>query len=228
MAKKAILPLQTPVGDLNWMFIHGEGRETDNGDFRYSGSVYFEKETAEVKAFIKKLLDFWEKEKPSGAKKPKSFGVYNEIKVEDDEAPEGTRLSQKAYGKGLDEGEEFTGRVIVSAWTGTTMPDGKAKTVSVFNAKAVQVSLGDKLIGAGSRGALKVAAGVYDNGSNKGLSLYLNAVIISKFVEYTATDAVESIDDGEGWTGEDLNEEGVEALPEETSTGEEQTAEVTL
>ena len=210
-SKKPMLKIQTPVGDLNWMFITGEGKEDLNGNPRYSASVYYDKDDAQLKAFIKKLEAFWEENKPKGSRKAKSMGVYTEVKVPDAEAVDGFKVSQVSYTKPLEDDMEPTGRIVVSAWTGVSMPDGKPKHVKTYNAKAAEVSLGDKVIGPGSRGALTVACGVYDNGANKGLSLYLNGVVISKFVELQAGDAAEAIDDEDGWTGEDLNEDG--AMP---------------
>jgi len=215
MAKKPVVQIQTPVGDFNWMFISGEGRENDNGQMRYSASVYFESMTPKLKDFISKLDAFWAENKPKGARKPKSNGVYQEIKLVDDTQPEGFRLSQKGYGAPLDEDEEATGRFIISAWTGVEMPDGKKKHVLTFNAKGTKVDLGERKLGNGSRGALKVAGGIYENGTNKGISLYLNGVIISKFVEYVGETTVEAIDEDEdedAWDGSELNEAGMEPI----------------
>lgn len=232
MAKKPMLKIQTPVGDLNWMFISGEGKEDLNGNARYSASVYFDEETPKVKQFIDKLKAFWEEHKPKGARKPKSMGVYYEIKVPDPENDDGFKLSQKSITAPLEEDEEKTGRIIVQAWTGTTMPDGKPKKVKTFNAKGTEVDIGDKVIGPGSRGAIAGACGVYENGSNKGISFYLNGVVIAKFVELQAADRVEAIDDevdeDEAFTGAELNDEGAMPVADNADEAPKQKAKVKL
>jgi hypothetical protein len=212
MAKKPILAIKTPVGDLNWVFITGDGKEDLNGNARYSASVYFNN-AAEAEPFKKELLAFWEANKPKGSTKAKSIGVYQEVKV----LGEVGKLSQKSVTQVLDP-EEFapTGRIIVSAWTGTTMPDGKSKKVKTYNAKGAEVALGERVIGPGSRGRLAVAAQVYENGPNKGLSLYLNGIQLTKFVELTGGVDFEEVDE-DGWTGDDLNDDGMGAIDEPTA-----------
>lgn len=203
---KASLKAQTPVGDLNWMFITGEGKADLNGNLRYSASVYFDTE-AQAKPLIDKLMAFWEENKPKDARKPKSIGVYHEVKM-----PDG-KLSQTSYTQPYDKDEMTpTGRIVVSAWTGTTYADGKQTKVKTFNAKGAEVALGDKIIGPGSRGALSISAGIYSNGPNMGITLYLNGVVISKFAEFSGGAVIEAIDDEDGWTGADLSDDGIEPI----------------
>lgn len=211
MAKKPTLSLNTPVGDLNWVFITGEGKEDLNGNMRYSASVYFPDHES-VKAFEKELMTFWEENKPKGARKPKSIGIYQEVKVLGEETE---KFSQKSITQPIDK-EEFepTGRYVIQAWTGTTLPDGKPKKVKTYNAKGAEVQLGDKVIGEGSRGRLATAAQVYENGANIGLTLYLNGIQLTKFVEFTGSGPSfgEATDEDGGWTGDDLNDDGLGAV----------------
>lgn len=206
MAKPS-LKAQTPAGDLNWVFITGEGKADLNGNLRYSASVYFDSE-ASAKPFIDKLMAFWDDNKPKDARKPKSIGVYHEVKMKAD-----GKLSQTSYTQPYDKDEmEATGRIVVSAWTGTTYADNKQTKVKTFNAKGAEVSLGERIIGPGSRGALSVSAGIYSNGPNMGVTLYLNGIVISKFVEFTGSAAIEAIEDEDGWTGADLSDDGIEPI----------------
>lgn len=208
---KPTLSLNTPVGNLNWIFISGEGKEDLNGNLRYSASVYFSSRD-EIKGLEAELNKFWEDNKPKSARKPKSMGVYHELKSKSDD-----KITQKSVTIPYDT-EEFepTGRFVVSAWTGTTNKDGSHKVVKTYNAKGAQVALGSKVIGEGSRGRLGVAAQVYENGPNIGLTLYLNGIQLTKFVEFTGGGSFDAVDE-DGWTGDDLNDDGMGGVADATS-----------
>lgn len=54
---------------------------------------------------------------------------------------------------------------------------------------------------------------IYENGPNIGVTLYLNGVQITKFVEYAEDAGFDAVEDEEGgWTGEDLNDAGFESV----------------
>jgi hypothetical protein len=205
---KPTLKVNTPVGDLNWVYILGEGKEDLNGNKRYSASVYFNSE-AEAEPLKAALMDFWKDNKPKGATKPKSIGMYYEV----ESLVEPSKISQKSVTQPIDT-EEFkaTGRIIVNAWTGITLPDGKAKVVKTYNAKGAEVALGDKIIGPGSRGRLAIAGQVYESGANRGISLYLNGIQLTKFVELSGGSSFDAVDEEDGWTGDDLNDDGMGAV----------------
>lgn len=207
---KPTLKLNTPVSDLNWVFITGDGKEDLNGNPKYSASVYFDAED-DVKAFEEQVMEFWKEHKPKSARKPKAIGIYRECEV----VGEDGKLTAKSITQPIDV-DEFkpTGRIIITAKTGTTWPDGKPVVVKTYNAKGAEVALGDRVIGPGSRGRLGVTLGIYENGANVGVSIYLNSIQITKFVELQSDAGFDAVDE-DGWTGDDLNEDGIGAVAAE-------------
>jgi len=181
--------LVTPVGDLMWVFITGNGKKDLNDKDRFVASVSLPEDSAQAQRITAEVDAFWEANKPKGSKKAKSTG----IRIEEDK-----------------EGNP-TGNILVNFWTGTSFPDGKAKVIKTMNSRGAEVSLGDKKIGNGSRGAISGVMDIYVNGPNKGVTLYLNAIQITKFVEYAADAGFEAQEDEGGFTGEDLNDAGFEA-----------------
>lgn len=184
--------LITPIGELKWVFIDGEGKEDLNGNPRYVASLCLETSSdAEVK--LKGVIDgYWDENKPKG-RKCKSKGYYAETANKTDDNPEG----------------EETGNTVFQFWTGTKFPDGKPKLVKVYNAKGNEASLGGKRIGNGSIGAISGAMGIYDNGpAATGVTLYLNAVQIKKLEEFSDDAGFGAVDDGDGWSGESSDFEG--------------------
>lgn len=197
MAKRPTKALNTPKGELNWVFITGEGKEDLNGNPRYSAAIYFEENSADLKKFQAEIMSYWEEHKPKTAKKPKSIGIYLELKEKDSDK---TTVSSVTQPFDTDEYVK-TGRVCVQAWTGVTNHDGSPKRIKTYNAKGSEVSLGSKSIGNGSIGRLGLTAGIYENGANVGVTLYLNGIQLTKFVEYTAGSSFEADDDEDGFTG---------------------------
>lgn len=219
MAKPS-LKINTPVGNLDWVFINGNVKQDLNGNDRYSASLTLPEDSAEAKQFIAALEDFWKENKPKTARKAKSIGVYYRVKDLVKSAELGTdKFTQVSITAPYDESEfQKTGEIIVNAWTGITWPDGKEKVITTLNAKGAKVALGDKKIGPGSIGRLGVAAGIYENGANVGVTLYLNAIQLAKFVAYEGGDeTMGDIDGGDGWTGDDLNDAGMGGISEAVS-----------
>jgi len=186
--------IQSPVGDLEWVFITGKGKKDLNDNDRFVASVVLDEDSDACKAFMEKIENFWEENKPKGSKDPKSLGFKI---LEDDEG-------------------NSTGRVSFNFWTGTVFPDGSAKVVKTFNAKGAEVSLGNKKIGNGSRGRIGGAMGIYDNGkAARGVTLYLNSIQLSKFKEFTGGDNFDAIDEDEDDAFEGVDDMG--AIPDESS-----------
>lgn len=219
MAKSNIVQINSPKGELRWVFITGEGKEDLNGNSRYSASVYFDAKNADLKTFQAKVEAFWEENKPKGAKKAKSLGIYRELK---ENATDKTTVVSITQPYDKDEYTE-TGMVCISGWTGTKNKDQSPKKVKTYNAKGSEVSLGSKLIGNGSIGRLGLAMGVYENGPNAGVTLYLNGVQLTKFVEFSSgANFEEDEDDEDGFSG---IEEDFDSIPQ--SAQEEEAAKPT-
>jgi len=177
--------ITTPVGDLQWMFIDGEGREDLNGNKKYTANIVLDKDTAQT--VIDKLEEFWNDNKPKGAKKPKSMG-YKPEKKDDKE----------------------TGNFSFIFKTNPTYADGTDKEIAIYNAKANKISLGGKKIGNGSKGAISGSMGVYSApGNQHGVTLYLDAVQLTKFVEFSEGADFGVQEDG-GFEGVDTSVEGFE------------------
>lgn len=193
----------TPKGELRWVNITGEGKENMSGKLQYVASVVCDPKEPTTEAFIAKIKDFWEENKPAGRKVPKSNGMYfaNPLKGDDGEV-----LKDDADKTVYDE----NGPVMFAFHTGTTFPDGSVKKVKTFNAKAKEVSLGDIRIGNGSIGYISGAMGIYENKDSKGkildagVTLYLDSIQIVKLVEFTQESGFEADDsEEEGWTGDE-------------------------
>ena len=167
--------IQTPVGDLEWIFITGQGKKDPKGNSRFTASVVYNTKSQQCKDAIALIKAFWDENKPGQAKKPKSLG-YRELE---------------------DEAGNKTGRTSFNFWTGITFQDGTDKKVQVFNAKGAEVSLGSKRVGNGSVGRIKGAMGIYKvkEMNDWGVTLYLNGVQLQKFVEFTGGVAFDEMDD---------------------------------
>lgn len=193
MAEKLV----TPLGELNWVFINGTTKKDLNDNDRYVASVYFHKDTEEFKEVQAKIEAFWEENKPKGAKL-KSNGIKVVQEKDDDEYVDTDMMS-------------------INFWTGPTFPDGKDKHIRTFNARGSEVSLGNKKIGNGSIGSISGAMAIYDNGpAARGVTLYLNAIQLKKFVEFEGGDAGfnDLGEDEDDFTGVESEFEGV-GEPEE-------------
>lgn len=215
MAKYATEVIQTPVSDLEWVIISGEGKENLNGDMQYQASLVLDVENNEKhSAFKKQIDDFWAANKPQGFKgdEPDSNGLYPHKVPTGEKDEDGDNLY------------ETTGKLILATKTKTTFADGNEKKIKVFNSKGAEVNLGDKKIANGSRGRLGCVMAIYATTDksgkkiiNAGVTFYLNSVQLSKFVEYAGAgfDALED-EDGEEFESVD---DGMAALTEEeTST----------
>jgi len=183
----------TPVGDLKWVFITGRGKKDLNDNDRYVASVAFKNDSPELEKVSQLIETFWEENKPKGKNKYKSNGIKEEF----------------------DKEGKSTGYTLVNFWTGISFPDGSPKVIKTMNAKGAEVALGAKKIGNGSRGAVSGAMAIYQNGPNVGVTLYLNAIQLTKFVEFSSDAGFDVQEDEDGWTGEDLNEGGFEAQADE-------------
>lgn len=197
MSKITTVPVKTPKGDLEWIIISGEGRPNKTGKLMYKASVVCEPDAPGVAEFKKTIDDFWKENRPKGAK----LNGFNTI---------GYRNHSVKSSEVDEDGDaiyEETGKIEFYFSTGTTWPDGSQKQIKVYNSKGREVNLGDKKVGNGSQGRISGNMAIYDVAGNQGVNLYLNSVMITKFVEYVdGDDWSDCAEDGEGWTGEDENE----------------------
>jgi hypothetical protein len=203
---------KSPKGLLEWVTITGEGKENMSGKMQYVANVVVEADDP----VVQKIKDYWEANKPAGFKKDaKSLGIYPHMVPTDQKDEEGKTIYEE------------DGKLYLAFKTGTTFPDGKHKKVQVYNAKAKKVELPEgTMIGNGTIGIIAGAMGIYVSKTPKGaitaagVTLYLDAIQITKLVEYSA-DAGFAAEDEDGWSGDEgWDGEGVtdEASAEESSS----------
>ena len=200
----ALQQVISPKGELEWVFIDGEGKEDLQGNHKYSVTLVLDPDNNEEhQAFIDKIEAFWEDNKPKGFRKEaKSMGFYPH-KEKTDETDEN---GEPIYAE--------TGKTIVVFKTGTAYRDGKPKVVKIFNAKANEVQLGDKKIGNGTVAKVGGAIAIYTVESkgkvmDAGVTCYLDRLQIFKLEEYVAGAGFEADESEEdGWTGDEDSFEG--------------------
>ena len=182
---KTLQVIDSPIGELEWVFIDGDGKPDLQGVPKYQVDLVLEPEVAE--AFREKVMSFWEENKPKGAKEPKSTGLYPH-KVKDEKAS--SEAGENVY--------TDTGKTVVRFKTNTQYQNGDPKVVKVFNSKGSEISLMGKKIGNGSRGRVNGAMDIYNVPSGKGVTFYLNGVQLSKFVEFTGGVNFDELEDPDG------------------------------
>ena len=187
----------SPKGELEWVNIVGEGKENMSGKMQYVASVVLDGDAAE--SFKDAIDAFWEENKPKGFKKAaKSTGYYLHTVKTDETDDEGKPIYEE------------DGKTLFQFKTGTTYNDGKTKVIRTYNSKAKEVQLGEVKIGNGSIGQVSGAMGTYTNTTpngktvvDAGVTLYLDAIKISKLVEFTQDAGFEADEDEDGFTGAD-------------------------
>jgi len=194
--------IDSPIGTFEWAHITGQGKPDLQGLPKFSIDVVLTPEQAEP--FKVLVNEFWEANKPKGAKKPKSLGYYPHT-VKDVEATK--EAGENVYTE--------TGNTVVRFKTGVTYQSGDPKVVKIFNSKGNEVSLQGKKIGNGSRGRVNGIMAIYTNAANHGVTFYLNSVQISKFVEYSGV-SFDAIEDEEGGDFEGIDTV-MEPVAEETA-----------
>jgi hypothetical protein len=200
------------ASELRWVFIDQPGKEGPKGDngepgkFRLVADLVAKTDSDGCKALMKFIDDFLKENKPKGMK-VKSRGYY---------------VIQEKTG-GLDEDGvsimRDTDETSFSFWTGTHWADGKPVVVDIYNSKGKKVSLGGKKIGNGSQGSISGSIDVYSHSGACGVSLYLNAIQLTKFEEYTTDAGFEAMDeDDDAFDGVENDFEGTVAEEAEVNT----------
>ncbi len=157
----------TPLGELQWVFITGMGKDNFNKDgYIYSADIILGADEGE--ALAARIEEFF-KEQVGTKAKAKSLGF-----------------------KENDEGE-----LVFTFKTSTTKRDKSPKTIIVGDAKGKKMEMGDRKIANGSTGVIMGAMGIYEQGTSKGVSLYLNGVQLKNFIPYE--DDAGMADLGEGY-----------------------------
>lgn len=186
----------TPVGVLSWVQITGKGKLNYNEDgYNYVATLTLTKEqAAPLLAQIDEIAEGCPK-----ALKVKSKG-YRPVFLDKDGnqfvETENREFDEKA-------GDKETDLLAFSFATRTSYDDGKPTVIGTFNAKGVKVNLGERQIGNGTVGSISGKAKVYVNGKNTGVSLYLKAIQIVKFVAYDGDAGFAAVDVEDGFEGFD-------------------------
>ncbi len=156
----------SPVGNIMWAFVTGQGRENLNGQMQYSLEVHANR--ADVQEFIDEIDSFWEDNKPKSVKKAKSLG-YKDV-------------------------DEDT--VAFTAKTNTTYQSGDPKKIALYDAKGRRLELDEGVrIGNNSKGRFSATMAIYDAGKmGSGVTFYLNSVQIAHLVQYEDSDSFDEID----------------------------------
>jgi len=196
--------LITETGDIHWVFINGSTKKKSKSSdvLIYAAEVHFHKDSDELKIVKAKIETFWKENKPKGIKL-KSNGIRTvqekTEELDEDDAP--------IY--------KDTDFVSISFWTGPKFPDGKEKIITVKNARGNEVFLGSKKIGNGSIGRISGVMDIYHVDGSAGVTLYLNAIQLKKFVEFTGADDGFNAMKEEDGNFEGIADDGMEAMSED-------------
>jgi hypothetical protein len=185
-----LIKVTTPNGKLMWVNISGVGKVNYNEDGReYVASVLLD--AAIAKPLLEQINSAYENDHQKD-KKQRSLGYKS---CDED-------------GAANEDGKYYS----FNFKTSTTYQDGKSKRITVYNSKAQKVDLGEAKIGNGSIGAISGSMRYYINGKEDGVSLWLNAVQITKFEEYVDDAGFE--EQGDGFTGIEDKDTGFTGQPE--------------
>lgn len=167
----------TPVGKLQWVFIDGQGKTNLNGEQIYTVDVRISLE--DHQDFIDSIDNFYEDNKPKGAKKAKSLGYKF---------------------------DEETNEAIITLKTKTTFPSGDPKKIKVVDGKLRPVELEEGVkIGNGSEGRASGMMAVYKAGQATGVTFYLDGLQLTKLVKYEGGGSDFDELDGDNFLEEDFD-----------------------
>lgn len=187
--------IKTPLGEVKWVNIEGEGKDNFNEDGKiYTVTIVYPKNSEKANKLQGIIDAYWDENKPTPKAKAKSLGYYDETAKDD-------------------EGEQQpTGNIAFVFNTNTTFPNGDKTKVAVLNRKGDKVSLQGKKVGNGSVGVVHGALGFYSHGKDAkavfGVSLYLKALQLATLIEYVEevnADEIEAPEGEEGFTGAEFD-----------------------
>lgn len=156
--------------------VTGDGVDNYNRDGKeYSVSIVLTEEMAEF--FKEQLEDYWSENAPKGA---------------EDEPDNIDSIVRE--GKG-----DYEGKYILYAKTKTNFGEGKPNVIPIVNQEATKLDSAEHgLIGKGSKGRLAVTLSTYSRGRDHGVSVFLSAIKLTKYVKLeTGGAAAFGIEDGE-------------------------------
>ena len=207
---KDLTPVVTPVGELWYVNITGQGKQNYNEDgYEYVATVHLTGKPAEdLKAKILEVLG----PVPKG-KTVKSTGFRELLKD-----AEGIYTPTKNTTE-RDKKAEPTGIIAFTFKTGAVFEDGRPKKVAVYNASAQKVEMGERLIGNGSKGAISGKLQRNERGPEIMVSLYLNAIQLTEYVPYEGDAGFEAQAEGT-FTAPTDGESGFQGQPAQGSTAE--------
>ena len=186
--------------ELRWIFIDAPGKPAQDPTKpnRKQASIYIKTDSEGCKALKAAIKKFWDENKAKG-QKMKSDGMREELVVK-----EGVDADADDFDADDESNYVKTGLTAVGFWTGANWPkkpgetEGDDRVVDIYNSKGAKVSLGGKKIANGSFGSIAGTMGMYHNGTNHGVSLYLNAIQLVKFIEFTQDAGFDSQEEVEG------------------------------
>jgi hypothetical protein len=200
-AEMAKSKVTTPKGELHWVFIDGEGSLNElNDTYEYKATLLLPTDSQECKDLQAKYDKLWEE---SADKK-----AYEQAYAEAKPAMQAKMEFHKGYSEVLGDDDKPTGKTQFRFKTGTTYKpkkgeeEGKPVKISVYNAKAKKVNLGDVKIGNGTIGRISGTLSSYFKATNAGVSGYLSSIQIINLVEYVDNEFEEE----EGYVGPDEDE----------------------
>ena len=184
MAKSKVNFKTTP-GELRWVFLQPGGIDAsmnkDGSKMVKQATIVFKDDSKELKQLQTELDDLWEHFKAENNIKQKAY-KSNGIKVlKDADTKEPIGESALIF---------KTGASIVKP-NGTSVDT----IVPIYDARGLDITpkMEGKLIGNGSIGIIHGSAALYEFGGTYGITLYLKAIQLLKFVEFKLTDV--EIDD---------------------------------
>lgn len=205
------IKVKTKIGDLQYVFIKGEGRNSAlpgaEPKMMYSASILTDEGSELHKDFKAQVDAEWEEYKKAHGVKglPKTNGIKPHL-IPD---PSGAIDPETEDVKKIP-----SGKVRITMKTNVKWPDGKPQIIKVLNNKGKDITEAFRSaewnIGEGSKGVLHGKAVGNDVGGTHKVTLYLSAVQLSTLVKYEGS-GVEAEDLG----GDDIDiGEGFEALNE--------------
>jgi len=203
-------------GTLEWTFITGDGKlnTLKNPPLReYKTTLSVGHERAKILAT--KIFDFWEANKPKKFDEPNSLGIKFQNKSDGEQVDSDFwKKFCVAYKRRLLDAPFDDEDIKFNLSTRTEFKDSKGNSkpckIHVKNAKNKTISLSES-IGNGSVGNVSAVMAIYETDTTAGVTLYLKAIQLLKFVPY---------DEDDGFEEQDEETEGLENITTDEESDE--------